>query len=201
VPWGEGRVWLNPPYNAVSTWLGRLVEHGVGTALLFARTETEVFWRLIWQEATALVFLRGRLTFHRPDGTLPRANAGAPSVLVAYGHADADRLFTYAHEAEAGAFVPLTAAGHGVLFVLGTCPAAREAPTWRALVWECLEALGGTATLGALYRALSAHPKARSNPHYKEKIRQTLGRCRMTRLGGGLYQLPLPLTREGARTG
>jgi len=94
-PW-FGRVWLNPPYgpkDSIAPWLRRLVEHGRGTALIFARTETRIFFETVWERAAALLFLRGRLCFHRRDGTLPGgANAGAPSVLVAYGAADAERL-------------------------------------------------------------------------------------------------------------
>lgn len=98
-PW-HGRVWLNPPYGpkqSIAPWMRRLAEHGRGTALIFARTETQLFHETVWDAATALMFLKGRLTFHRPDGTLPKSdngsgNAGAPSVLVAYGNDDADRL-------------------------------------------------------------------------------------------------------------
>lgn len=90
-----GRVWLNPPYgNYVGHWMKRLAEHGCGTALIFARTETRVFFETVWERATAVRFFRGRLNFYRPDGTHPpdSKNAGAPSVLVAYGEADAERL-------------------------------------------------------------------------------------------------------------
>lgn len=88
-----GRVWLNPPYSRqVVVWLERLAAHGRGTALVFARTETDWFWRTVWQQASAVLFLRGRIRFHRPDGTQAKANAGAPSVLVAYGAGDADVL-------------------------------------------------------------------------------------------------------------
>lgn len=91
-PW-HGRVWLNPPYGAEAwTWLDRLAEHGRGTALIFARTETAGFVEQVWGKATAVKFLHGRLHFHRPDGTRARANAGAPSVLVAYGLQDAHIL-------------------------------------------------------------------------------------------------------------
>jgi hypothetical protein len=40
-PWA-GRVWLNPPFDRyqVGRWIGRLAEHGRGTALLHARCET-----------------------------------------------------------------------------------------------------------------------------------------------------------------
>lgn len=88
-PW-FGRVWLNPPYgNEKEPFVERLADHGQGTALLFARTETAMFHRLVWNRASALLFLRGRVVFHRANGERSSANAGAPSVLIAYGHFDA----------------------------------------------------------------------------------------------------------------
>ena len=88
----DGRVWLNPPYSAASRWLERLANHGTGTALIFARTETEMFVRHVWGRATGLLFLHGRLFFHTPDGDRAHGNSGGPSVLVAYGSGDAERL-------------------------------------------------------------------------------------------------------------
>jgi hypothetical protein len=91
-PW-EGRVWLNPPYSQEAVrWLQRMATHGHGTALMFARTETSWCQETVWEAATAVLFLFGRLHFHRPNGKRARANAGAPSMLVAYGSDDADRL-------------------------------------------------------------------------------------------------------------
>lgn len=90
-PW-EGRVWCNPPYSTAGRWMHRLAEHSTGTALLFARTETALWFDHIWPRATALLFLRGRLKFHLSDGKEARFGAGAPSVLIAYGTADADIL-------------------------------------------------------------------------------------------------------------
>lgn len=88
-----GRVWLNPPYSQDAVrWLQRMAAHGHGTALVFARTETSWFWETVWQCATAVLFLAGRVYFHHPSGRRARANAGAPSVLVAYGKRDADLL-------------------------------------------------------------------------------------------------------------
>ena len=88
-----GRVWCNPPYGReTGQWLGRLADHGSGTALIFARTETAMFFEQVWDKATALLFIRGRLHFHHVDGTRASANAGAPSVLVAYGKTDAGIL-------------------------------------------------------------------------------------------------------------
>lgn len=87
-----GRVWCNPPYGrGLGEWLRRLSEHGDGIAFIFARTETKVFFDWVWDKADALLFLRGRVRFHRPDGSLG-GYSGAPSVLVAYGERNVDAL-------------------------------------------------------------------------------------------------------------
>jgi len=90
-PW-SGRVWLNPPYGEeLWRWMELLANHGNGIALIFARTETRGFHRWVWNQASGLLFLKGRLTFHLPDGST-KGNAGAPSVLVAYGRDNSYRL-------------------------------------------------------------------------------------------------------------
>lgn len=90
-PWG-GRVWLNPPFDRyqVGRWIERLAEHGNGIALVHARTETDWF-RPLWR-ADMLLFLKGRLHFHREDGTRQKANSGAPVVLAAFGKDNAHVL-------------------------------------------------------------------------------------------------------------
>lgn len=109
-PW-HGRLWFNPPYGGpeiVGPWMRRMVDHSVGTALIFARTETDLFFETVWKKADAVLFLRGRLFFHvAVDSEFPRkgkppifvkaggrapANGGAPSALVAYGAKDAEIL-------------------------------------------------------------------------------------------------------------
>jgi hypothetical protein len=88
MPW-KGRVWCNPPYGReTGKWLAILASHGNGTALIFARTETRMFFDYVWERATALLFIRGRLHFYHVDGTRSTLNAGAPSVLAAYGVED-----------------------------------------------------------------------------------------------------------------
>jgi hypothetical protein len=59
---------------------------------MFARTETEMFVRWVWNRATVVLFLYGRLHFHHPDGRRAKGNSGGPSVLVAYGQHDAGCL-------------------------------------------------------------------------------------------------------------
>ena len=81
-----GRVWLNPPYGReAAKWLEKLAKHGDGIALIFARTEIKMFFDHVWAKATGILFIEGRLHFHRPDGSRAKANAGAPSCLIAYG--------------------------------------------------------------------------------------------------------------------
>jgi hypothetical protein len=106
-PW-HGRVWFNPPYGQeTGRWMERLASHGRGTALIFARTETAIFFPWVWGHAHAVLFLKGRLHFHYVDGARAKANAGGPSVLVAYGELDA-RVLQMADLP--GRFVPLRSA-------------------------------------------------------------------------------------------
>lgn len=91
-PW-TGRVWCNPPYGKeTGVWLDRLADHGNGIALVFARTETSMFFRTVWERAAAVLFIEGRLYFHHADGRRAAANAGAPSCLVAYGAENVEAL-------------------------------------------------------------------------------------------------------------
>lgn len=88
-----GRVWLNPPYGReASQWLARLADHGNGVALIFARTETDMFFRHVWDKADAILFLRGRPHFYCVTGEKAKANSGAPSCLIAYGAENMERL-------------------------------------------------------------------------------------------------------------
>lgn len=93
LPW-FGRVWLNPPYGkAQAPFLDRMVEHGNGVALVFARTETESFFKRVWGAADAILFLRSRISFLDAQGVKAKANAGAPSCLVAYGQHNVSSLY------------------------------------------------------------------------------------------------------------
>lgn len=91
-PW-IGRVWCNPPYGKhTGIWLEKLANHGNGIALIFARTETNMFFNEVWEKADSILFLFGQLFFHHVDGTKARSNSGAPSCLVAYGSNNTDAL-------------------------------------------------------------------------------------------------------------
>jgi hypothetical protein len=91
-PW-SGRVWLNPPYGpSTGGWLRLLSEHGDGIAIVFARTETAMFFEWVWPKADALLFLKGRPHFCRQDGSRAEGNSGGPVVLIAYGARNAEQL-------------------------------------------------------------------------------------------------------------
>jgi hypothetical protein len=88
-----GRVWCNPPYGKeAAVWLSRMAFHGSGISLIFARTETKMFFDHVWGKATGLLFIKGRLYFHHVNGSKAKSNAGAPSVLISYGENDANYL-------------------------------------------------------------------------------------------------------------
>ena len=116
----RGVVYVNAPYSNAEPFMQRIAEHGNGFSLLFGRTETEMFSTHIWERASAVLFIRGRLHFHYPDGQnhepcaddkhmwagrpdndktkwcplcgMAKGNSGGPSVIVAYGDKAVTRL-------------------------------------------------------------------------------------------------------------
>lgn len=80
----EGRVWLNPPYGReTGLWVKRLAEHNNGIALVFSRTDVK-WWHETVPKATAVCFIKGRITFIPWGGQSAPGNSGGPSVLIAY---------------------------------------------------------------------------------------------------------------------
>ena len=84
-----GRVYLNPPYGrGMELWIEKLKFHGNGIALIFARTETKCFFEHIWNDADAILFVKGRIRFYHISG-IQAGTPGAPSVFIAYGRENA----------------------------------------------------------------------------------------------------------------
>lgn len=91
-PVWKGRVWLSPPHGIdTSAWVRKLADHGHGTALLLARTDADWFQAHVWKRARGVLFMTGRMRYVRPNG-IPLRPAGLPTLLVAYGSYDAERL-------------------------------------------------------------------------------------------------------------
>lgn len=92
-PWHPLKfVWLNPPFDRrhVHDWIFKLAQHNNGITLLHARTETAWF-QPVWRHAVAILFLRHRVIFCKPDGSAQTtsngkvANSGAPVCFAAFG--------------------------------------------------------------------------------------------------------------------
>lgn len=91
-PWAN-RVWCNPPYaqKPMAGFVRKCIEHRNATLLTFARTDTRLFHELIFPNATAILFLKGRLRFYHVDGR-QADSAGAPSCLIAFDDYNARML-------------------------------------------------------------------------------------------------------------
>lgn len=62
--------------------------------------------------------------------------------------------------------------------------------SWRDLIYSVIQENGGTMSLGELYDALKDSAKAKRNPHWQEKIRQTVQSVKsFVRLERGCYAL------------
>lgn len=91
------RIWCNPPYGtACSLWMEKMARHGNGIALTFARTETKMFFKSIWDSAHAVLFIKGRLKFYHVTGE-EGGTAGSPSILIAYGEENSKVLSEVTH--------------------------------------------------------------------------------------------------------
>lgn len=193
-----GRKWCNPPFHRylVGEFVNRMCAAGNGTMLLHTRTDTKWF-QPIWDTASAILWLAGRVIFLKADGspaTIEKptskhygkhANSGAPVALIAFGAHDMEVLHAATCRPEyrgerlvwpdgrlPGSFHPL----RFDRFVLGACLDSAVGETWREVVSEWLRSTGEPVHVSELYAAFRDHPKTQSNPNWKAKLRQTLQR-------------------------
>lgn len=89
----KGRVWLNPPYSRplIELFVKKMAEHNNGIALLYNRCDSKMFQDVIFETATAMLFMRNRIKFFRPDGTRG-GSPGCGSILIAFGQDNAIAL-------------------------------------------------------------------------------------------------------------
>ena len=85
--------WLNPPYSRplIERFVEKMVRNNNGIALLFNRCDSKMFQDLIFPNASAIMFVKGRIKFYRPDGT-QGDSPGCGSVLIAFGEENAKIL-------------------------------------------------------------------------------------------------------------
>lgn len=86
----HGLIFMNPPYGTETPkWMKRFVEHGNGIALVFSRTDTQWFHHVV--PHALCCFIKGRIRFRKPDGTIG-GTPGAGSLLLAIGKRSEDAL-------------------------------------------------------------------------------------------------------------
>lgn len=158
-----GRVWCNPPYSDIGTWLKKCVYHGNAVSLVFARTETAAFFRYVWNKADSVFFFANRLQFHHVSGVSSLRNAGAPSVLIAYGRNNVEAIEDSGLK---GKHVHINSTP---IIVVGI------SPTWIQVVTIAVKHYGDDE-LRPLYEMVEriAPDKVAKNQHWKAKIRQSI---------------------------
>jgi hypothetical protein len=83
-PW-FGFVWMNPPFggrNGLVPWLDKFFDHGNGVALVPDRTSAP-WWQDYAPKADALLFVRKKLRFIRPDGSEGKSPAQGTTLMAA----------------------------------------------------------------------------------------------------------------------
>lgn len=163
----RGFVWMNPPYGrGMGVWFARLSEHeDGGIALAFARTDTNLFFKDVWPKHTGVLFVKGRIKFHRPDG-VQAGQSGAPSVLVGYGDEALRRLSNTSIQ------------GHLVVNAAAIVLDAKGQPveTWAQVVKAALD--GKTMRLRDIYSAAECTGRVRAakarGHKWKAQIRRAL---------------------------
>ncbi len=157
----EGRVWMNPPYSDIDTWMKKMVYHGNGIALTFARTDTNMFYKYAWEKADSILFILQRLKFYNVDGSPAKFTAGAPSCLISYGKHNLEAL------EDCGIPGKHIFVNYQPVIVVGI------SPTWFSVVSIAVKNFGDQE-LQPIYDMVErmAPEKIDRNRHWKEKIRQ-----------------------------
>jgi hypothetical protein len=82
----NGRVWLNPPYGTTTAdWMRKMMLHGNGVAMVFARTDSKWFQECM-KSCGAMLFIAGRIKFiPGTENTHKASTAGAGTAMFAWG--------------------------------------------------------------------------------------------------------------------
>lgn len=84
VDW-TGFIWMNPPFggrNGLVPWLDKFFTHGNGIALTPDRTSTD-WWQDAALRADVILFIRGKIKFERPDGSIGKSPSNGTTLFAA----------------------------------------------------------------------------------------------------------------------
>lgn len=103
--WGGVRVWCNPPYSKplLIKFCSKMVENNNGILLLYSKIDNRMFQDLLLPNADAILFLRRRIRFYRPDGTRGDSPTNG-CCLISFGKMNTHALLNCGIE---GTLVPL----------------------------------------------------------------------------------------------
>lgn len=84
--WEGKRIWLNPPYSRplINQFIDKMIENNNGIMITFNRTDTIMFQDLIFNYASGIMFLKGRVKFYDENWN-EGGPSGCGSVLVSFG--------------------------------------------------------------------------------------------------------------------
>ena len=95
--WNGNNIWINPPYNSkmITKFVQRVIKevnenNKCATMLLPAKTDQLWFQELCYNNATELIFLKGRLKFRSKDPSIKENNAGFPCIIVRFDKKERD---------------------------------------------------------------------------------------------------------------
>lgn len=81
----NGFVWCNPPYGKETPkFLSKMLSHNNGIALVFSRTDTKWFHDYV-SKADCVLYLKGRVQFHKNGMKAEKSGSTCGSMLVGYG--------------------------------------------------------------------------------------------------------------------
>lgn len=165
-PW-FGRVWLNPPYGSnkqMSPWMERMIVHGNGTCLLFARTETKLWFDYIWPHHDSIFWLKGRWHFFNEQGVRAKDDCGGPLALIAYGEQNVE----YLEDCGLPGVHKLNRSMPVMVVMVN--------PTWKNALTVVMERVKDGQDLPVIYEMVEQRfpDKVRRNPNYKAKVRQMM---------------------------
>lgn len=165
------RVWCNPPYSEVQHWLKKCAYHNNSIALTFARTDTEFFFKYVWNKAHSIFFVHKRICFYDVAGNKPKFKAGAPSVLIAYGSDNTDALAS------------CTLNGRILLINPPSIIVVGISSSWISIVTLAYNQYSDK-DLQPIYNMVErlASDKIEKNKHWKAKVRQKLQLLRKQKL-------------------
>lgn len=84
------RVWLHLRYGADQRkYMTRMVNHFRGTAFVKASVESKLFQDYVFDHATGVLFIEGRVALIDNQTREPDLSSASPRALVAYGEEDA----------------------------------------------------------------------------------------------------------------